>query len=260
MGIHFLISQIIGGMCIVILTGWMGMPADAYYKYAILMTGITAILSMIPAWFLYRRDQALRIAGGVIPAERVKGMKLSEGILLLLMGAGLAQYGNVLVGFLQMFLKSTEYQQTMEIISSGKGFWELVFWMGIVAPVAEEFIFRWLIYLRLRDYMKIAGAAVISGLIFGIYHGNLIQAIYASMLGMVFAYILEMSGNIWSCVLLHIGANVWSLIISQFGLKIVESNAGTMLLFTADMLLLILMIGGLYYFLNKGNKRKRRII
>ena len=63
---------------------------------------------------------------------------------------------------------------------------------------------------------------MISGLIFGIYHGNLLQAIYASMLGMVFAYILEMSGIIWSCVLLHMGANVWSLIISQFGLEIVE--------------------------------------
>lgn len=260
MGIHFLISQIVGGIGIVILTRWMGMPADAYYKYAILMTGITGILSMIPAWFLYRRDYALRTAGRVISPEAGKKLKGSEILLLLITGAGLAQYGNVLVGFFQMFLKSTEYQETMELISGGKGFFELVIWMGIVAPVAEELIFRWLIYLRLRDYMRMAGAAAISGLIFGIYHGNLLQAIYASLLGIIFACILEKSGNIWSCILLHMGANVWSLIISQFGLKIVESKAGTMLLFAADMLLLIVMIAGLYYFLNKGNKRKKRVI
>ena len=55
-------------------------------------------------------------------------------------------------------------------------------------------------------------AAVISGLIFGIYHGNLVQAVYASLLGIVFAYILDISGCLWSSVLLHMGANIWSLI------------------------------------------------
>lgn len=51
----------------------------------------------------------------------------------------------------------------------------MIFWMGIVAPAAEEMIFRWLIYLRLRDWLKMPVAAVISGLIFGIYHGNIVQ-------------------------------------------------------------------------------------
>lgn len=51
----------------------------------------------------------------------------------------------------------------------------MIFWMGIIAPAAEEMIFRWLIYLRLRDWLKMPVAAVISGLIFGIYHGNIVQ-------------------------------------------------------------------------------------
>ena len=39
----------------------------------------------------------------------------------------------------------------------------MIFWMGIIAPAAEEMIFRWLIYLRLRDWLKMPVAAVISG-------------------------------------------------------------------------------------------------
>ena len=89
----------------------------------------------------------------------------------------------------------------------------MIFWMGIIAPAAEEMIFRWLIYLRLRDWLKMPVAAVISGLIFGIYHGNIVQGIYASILGTAFAWILEMSGNIYSSMLLHMGANIWSLVI-----------------------------------------------
>ncbi len=53
---------------------------------------------------------------------------------------------------------------------------------------------------------------VISGMIFGIYHGNLVQAVYAGILGMVFADFLEISGCLWSSVLLHMGANIWSLV------------------------------------------------
>ena len=118
-------------------------------------------------------------------------------LLLLLAGAGLAQYGNFLMAMLQSFISSTTYQDSMTRITEGKSLLMMIFWMGIVAPAAEEMIFRWLIYLRLRDWLKMPVAAVISGLIFGIYHGNIVQGIYASILGTAFAYILEMSGNIY---------------------------------------------------------------
>ena len=76
----------------------------------------------------------------------------------------------------------------------------MIFWMGIIAPAAEEMIFRWLIYLRLRDWLKMPVAAVISGLIFGIYHGNIVQGIYASILGTAFAWILEMEWKYFTAV------------------------------------------------------------
>ena len=100
----------------------------------------------------------------------------------------------------------------------------MIFWMGIIAPAAEEMIFRWLIYLRLRDWLKMPVAAVISGLIFGIYHGNIVQGIYASILGTAFAWILEMSGNIYSSMLLHMGANIWSLLISEYALDLYSTE------------------------------------
>ena len=104
--------------------------------------------------------------------------------------------------------------------------------------------FRWLIYLRLRDYMRMGAAAVISGLIFGIYHGNLVQAVYASLLGIVFAYILDISGCLWSSVLLHMGANIWSLISPDLYTWIIARNpAAIMILF---LILLMVMILGCF--------------
>lgn len=86
----------------------------------------------------------------------------------------------------------------MDQMTAGKSMWFLLICMGVIAPLAEEIVFRWLIYLRLRDYMRIGFAMVISGMIFGIYHGNLVQAVYAGILGMVFADFLEISGCLWT--------------------------------------------------------------
>ena len=159
-------------------------------------------------WFFITEIKVRRIAGGLIPVQKKVRLSLPQILLLLLAGAGLAQYGNFLMAMLQSFISSTTYQDSMTRITEGKSLLMMIFWMGIVAPAAEEMIFRWLIYLRLRDWLKMPVAAVISGLIFGIYHGNIVQGIYASILGTAFAYILEMSGNIYSSMLLHMGANI----------------------------------------------------
>ena len=208
-----MISQIVAGTALAVFARTAENSAETYYNYTIFLTGLTGILAMIPALYFYRRDKVRRIAGGLIPAQKKVPLSLLEIILLLLAGAGLAQYGNFLMAILQSFINSSAYQESMTRITEGKSLFMMIFWMGIVAPAAEEMIFRWLIYLRLRDWMKLPVAAVISGVVFGIYHGNIVQGIYASILGTAFAWILEMSGNIYSSMLLHMGANIWSLLI-----------------------------------------------
>ncbi len=152
-----------------------------------------------------------REKSAVLTSQKPWQLKIPEMSAVAWNGSGIfsvCQYagGNSAVGF-----EFQEYQETQTLIE-GKQMWFLIFWMGIIAPLAEEIVFRWLIYLRLRDYMRMGAAAVISGLIFGIYHGNLLQAVYASLLGIVL-HIFWISVDICGAsVLLHMGANIWSLI------------------------------------------------
>ena len=158
-----MISQIVAGTALAVFARTAENSAETYYNYTIFLTGLTGILAMIPALYFYRRDKVRRIAGGLIPAQKKVPLSLLEIILLLLAGAGLAQYGNFLMAILQSFINSSAYQESMTRITEGKSLFMMIFWMGIVAPAAEEMIFRWLIYLRLRDWMKLPVAAVISG-------------------------------------------------------------------------------------------------
>ena len=231
---------------------------EAYYNNAILLTGLTGLITMIPCLYFYKKDRRARIAGGLVTGQKPKRLSIGECGLILVMGAGFAQFANMFVNMIGSFLNAEEYQETMSQLTDGKSMFFLIVCMGIIAPLAEEIVFRWLIYLRLRDYMRMGAAAVISGLIFGIYHGNLVQAVYASLLGIVFAYILDISGCLWSSVLLHMGANIWSLISPDLYTWIIARNpAAIMILF---LILLMVMILGCFYFTKRVQGRSKRVI
>lgn len=76
----------------------------------------------------------------------------------------------------------------------------------ICAPLAEEYIFRKLIVDRTVRYGQ--GVAVVtSGLMFGLFHGNLNQFAYAFTLGMFLAFLYVKTGNLKITIAFHMMVN-----------------------------------------------------
>ena len=77
------------------------------------------------------------------------------------------------------------------------------------APVMEEAVFRLGIYGLLRRTFMPKAAAFLSALAFGVYHGNMIQGLYAFLLGFVLARGYEKCpwGKYRMAVLMHAAAN-----------------------------------------------------
>lgn len=78
---------------------------------------------------------------------------------------------------------------------------------GIASPIVEELVFRKVLLGRLRVYGDVI-AILVSGLCFGLYHGNIAQFLYASALGFIFAYVVIRTGDIRYTIALHICINV----------------------------------------------------
>lgn len=213
---------------------------------------------MLPCLWFYSKDRIARRNGGLVLAQKPWKLDLTEMILFLGMGAAFSQYANMFVGLLQSVLNYQEYQETMDQMTSGKSMWFLILSMGVIAPLAEEIVFRWLIYLRLRDYVRMGAAMVISGLIFGIYHGNLVQAVYAGILGMIFAYFLEISGCLWGSVLLHMGANIWSLVSPDLVSWMLQKNPMYILIML--FALILILVYGVPYFQARAKGRTKRVL
>ena len=77
----------------------------------------------------------------------------------------------------------------------------------IIAPLAEEAVFRLFLFNFLEKKLGFMPSAVISSLVFGIYHMNVIQFIYAFLMGLLFAYFYHKDHRFAVPYIMHLSAN-----------------------------------------------------
>ena len=100
----------------------------------------------------------------------------------------------------------------METINSA-GFWLQLIGVCLIIPAAEELVFRGIGYWGLRDGMPAVPAAVFSAVFFGLFHGNLVQGIYAAGLGLILAFVMERYQTVTSVWLAHAAMNIGSIYV-----------------------------------------------
>jgi len=82
-------------------------------------------------------------------------------------------------------------------------FFAMLFMMAIFGPFCEEFVFRGVIYAGYRRENATLGALLLSALLFGVMHMNLNQALYAFVIGIALALLVEATGSFWSAFICH---------------------------------------------------------
>ncbi|WP_240288950.1 CPBP family intramembrane glutamic endopeptidase [Lawsonibacter sp. OA9] len=113
------------------------------------------------------------------------------------------------------FLKGSGVSNVMADAVVGTNRWVIFVLMVLCAPVYEEFIFRKLLIDRTAVYGE-GVAVLISGLMFGLFHGNLNQFAYAFLLGIFFAFIYVKTGRIRYTVILHMLINFLGSVVATW--------------------------------------------
>ena len=83
----------------------------------------------------------------------------------------------------------------------------------IAGPAAEELVFRGLTYRRAKRALGRRWAVVISAGLFGIYHGNMVQFIYAFGLGILLALLYDRSRSLVLVIVCHMCVNLWAILV-----------------------------------------------
>ena len=90
--------------------------------------------------------------------------------------------------------------------------------IGILAPIFEELIFRKLLIDRLSRYGSFI-AIIVSGLFFGLFHGNFSQFFFATGIGLLFAFLYAKTGKIHLTIILHMIVNLFSSVITTTAIQ-----------------------------------------
>lgn len=164
------------------------------YAAAALMIGANA------KWLITKTAEDVRLC-------HLRPVPFYRYLLLFMAAAGAVVGLNLLYGLTGFIDVSATYQEVAESQFAANLLVGLLCY-GLITPVAEELLFRGIIHNGLRRFLNPGVAILVSAAIFGIYHGNVVQATYGFLMGCLLAYGYEYFGKFAVPVLIHIVANV----------------------------------------------------
>lgn len=148
-------------------------------------------------------------------------MKWWQFLVAIIMCFGLA-YGCNFIGICITgvigAIKGSEVENILVNVVGETSLWFNFVFMVICAPVMEEFIFRKLVVDRSVKYGE-GVAVLLSGLMFGLFHGNLNQFAYAFSIGLFFAFIYVKTGKISYTIAMHMIINFFGGIVATWLMK-----------------------------------------
>lgn len=154
------------------------------------------------------------------PAEQKK-MSVGQVLVAICMSYFITMVANwigLLITGLVGKLKGGEVSNVLMDITAGVSSIWIFLIVAVAAPVVEELIFRKFFLDRIAQYGE-GIAIVMSGILFGLFHGNLNQFAYAFGLGCFFAFVYMKTRKVLYPILLHMGVNFWGTFVSSLVLK-----------------------------------------
>lgn len=149
----------------------------------------------------------------------------------IVIGMGLSYLSNYVIVFLGVLINlifGTE-MNTVNLISEGTAISAIVYFiaLSIYAPIFEELLFRGALLSRTSRF-GIIFSSIVVGLSFGVWHLNIQQFIYASVMGAVATFITIKTRSILPAMLLHLGLNfiasIQSAILPHIDLEAIEAG------------------------------------
>ncbi|MBQ2653191.1 MAG: CPBP family intramembrane metalloprotease [Methanobrevibacter sp.] len=122
------------------------------------------------------------------------------------------------------FVTQTEVINPIHELINSSDIWINLMLISMFGPIFEEIFFRKLLIDRTIKY----GArlsVILSAVMFGLFHGNISQFFYATLIGGFFAYVYIKTGNLIYPILLHMILNFLGSVVSLFVMGSAENLA-----------------------------------
>lgn len=250
--------------------------ADPQEQYMALQTASVAVTIPFIARFYQKDKNEPTVFWGhmeLVIAQKPTAMRAANGILMFLAGAAFGVALNNLLILSGLEDVSPGYQQVNQQLFSGGIYFEF---MGacLLTPFLEELLYRGVVYGRLCDLMILDNeektgqgkkrerygrmiAVALSALLFGVIHMNLVQFIYAGLLGILLAWFMEKTGHFYGAFLAHMGANLMAVLrVESSAFAWMESETAAFYAATAASAAVGAALLAVIYLWNRGPRQE----
>ncbi|MDF2883250.1 MAG: caax amino protease family protein [Clostridiaceae bacterium] len=199
----YLIFQVVIGVIssIFIIARYGINSAQKIYNENIFLITLIAAIASILIYSAFLRK------GGENLIQRCVFKKISfkSTVLILLCGIG---FSALTLEFIQIVSgKFQSYRNVSNTIMMGTNSIIGIACVILLLPMFEEILFRGLIFNELRRRLNVTVSIIIQAIIFGAFHGNIVQGLYAFMLGLALAAVYVWTKSLWSNIIFHVSFN-----------------------------------------------------
>lgn len=173
------------------------------------------VAAIITIPFMYKIYVALPFQKGEINKDRQQFIYDMLGVVgVVIVGLTI----NIIMTKTGIVDNSQGFEQSQKVLMSG-GFWLQLICNGMIIPCLEELLYRGIVCGQLLVWTKSWIAILLSALCFGIFHFNIVQFIYAVLVGIALGILYEKRGKklILPCVahgIINIIVVIYSSLVS----------------------------------------------
>lgn len=205
-----LLLQFVAASLVALIYNVTGTVTADDKNFAIAVSALSALLCICWCGYWYRRlrpqqemlSRLQAFSGWRTPA--MVGMAVGGCIIL---SISLAVVEANFPAWFRSYHKTISNLSTNQVLT--------VLYVLLIAPVSEELIFRGAILERFHAAFPFWAANCFQALLFGVYHMNVIQGLYAFALGLVLGLVRISAGTVMASMLMHILFNATSDVLQR---------------------------------------------
>ena len=184
---------------------------DFLMEYNVLITMAYQLMALVIAWLITKSLQKNF-------AQEAFVKKIDKGVILpiIIMGVAVQFFLSYALEFLPIpDAIMNDYMEKSSSIVLGGSLFIRILAVAIVAPIVEEVFFRGIILSHFRKVMPLWLAVLLSSVMFGVMHGQILWIAYTSVMGILFAAVALREKSIVGSIILHMAINFSGLFIDM---------------------------------------------
>ena len=218
---------------------------DVYFSLLFITSSKYILLAMMPiTTFIVITIASILVNLDIKESFKLNKFKFRSFIILFLLYIGTYILGNFIIEFTANIFPSIvkNFNIYSELLITDNLMLSILV-MAVLPAIFEELLFRGILFTSFNKKYGFMIAAFVSALLFGVYHMNWIQGIYAFIFGLAFAYSYYKSNSIFVSIIFHFINNLIATLSSYFDVfNFTISAFNTVILIIIGLFLIIFSI------------------